>query len=163
MEALLHDPKVWISVAFVLFIIGFIKYAVPFITKALDTRAQDIQDELEQAVALREEAQNMLADYKQKQKEMLAEAESILKLAQEEAGNMVGNAEKELEEELARRTKMAQAKIERAESDAIRHVQENMVQVATEAAKALIVDHLEESGDDELVEMALDNVERIVH
>ena len=163
MEAILHDSKTWVAASFVIFMLGFVKYAVPHIIKALDARAQQIKDELEQAVSLREEAQNMLAEYQQKQKAMLAEAEGILKMAQEEAAHMRDAAEEELATEIERRTKISEAKIARAEVDAIRQVQDSMATLATEAAHSLISEHLQDSEDDALIEMALENVERIAH
>jgi hypothetical protein len=52
---------------------------------ALDKRADQIRNELEEAKKLREEAQQLLAEYQRKRKEAEAEAESILSAAEKEA------------------------------------------------------------------------------
>ena len=54
----------WVAVAFVAFLLVLVYYKVPsLIAKALDDRAEAIRKELDEARRLREEAQNLLADY----------------------------------------------------------------------------------------------------
>ena len=163
MEHMLNDPVTWVATAFVLFMIGFVKLALPKIAAMLDNRSQQIRDELDRAVALREEAEAVLAEYQQKQREMLAQAEQILQQASDDADRMKAAAEEEMKEIVKRRSKSAQEKIERAQQDALRLVQANMVDIATQAARTLIIEHLETHGDDELIDYALEQVERIVH
>ena len=66
----LADPSVWVAISTVSFV-GIIVYlGVPSkIATALDSRADDIRKELEEARKLREEAQTILADYQKKQRE----------------------------------------------------------------------------------------------
>jgi len=163
MEMLLQDPKIWVAVAFVLFFIGFIKLALPVIINALDERSAKIKEELQRATKLREDAQTLLEDYQRKQKEMLAEAERILKMATDETHHMRELAEKDLHIEVERRTKLAHAKIARLEADAVRNIRENMVDIATDAANHMIEDQMESSDEDELMDVSMDHVQRIVH
>lgn len=163
MDAFIYEPASWVAAAFILFMVGFVKYALPHVTRGLDSHSAKVSEELKQAVALREEAQAVLAEYQHKQQEVLAEAEKILKHAQAEAEAMKVDAEKEIQEAIDRRTKLANEKISRAENDAVRQVQENMVEIATTAARTIIVEHLESASDEELIEFALENVDRIVH
>ena len=51
----------------------------------LDKRADTIKSELEEARALREEAQTLLASYERKQKEVQDQADRIVTAAKEEA------------------------------------------------------------------------------
>lgn len=163
MEHIIDDPRTWVAVAFVVFMAGFIKYALPKIIRMLDARSAQIQDELNRAVSIRKEAEVVLAEYQQKQREMLAVAEQILQQASDDADRMKANAEEAMKEIIKRRSKSAQEKIERAQQDALRLVQANMVQIATEAARNLVVEHVQAAGDDDLIDYALEQVERIVH
>ena len=75
-----------VAVAFVLFIGVLIYFKVPgLIAGLLDKRAEGIQSELDEARALREEAQSILASYERKQKEVAAQAEQIVANAKSEA------------------------------------------------------------------------------
>ena len=78
---LLENPVFWVSLS-TLFVTGaLIKILTPVVTKAMDKRAAEISEELERAVALREEAQVILAQYQKKQRESLKEAEEIVQKA----------------------------------------------------------------------------------
>ncbi|MCC2112180.1 MAG: ATP F0F1 synthase subunit B, partial [Hyphomicrobiales bacterium] len=63
----MFDATFWAFVALVVFL-GIVLYMrVPgMITKALDTRAEGIEKELDEARRLREEAQEVLAEYQRK-------------------------------------------------------------------------------------------------
>jgi len=61
------DAAFWVAAAFVVFI-GVLWYLGAFKTliASLDNRAEDIRKELEEAKALREEAQRVFQEYKKK-------------------------------------------------------------------------------------------------
>ena len=80
------DATFWALISFILFFGVLAYYKVPAImAAALDKRADQIRNELEQAKKLREEAQQLLAEYQRKRKEAEAEAETILRAAEREA------------------------------------------------------------------------------
>lgn len=163
MEAILHEPKLWITLAFILFMAGFIRYALPFILRALDARSQRIRDELAEAMRLREQAQAMLAEYQKKQKDMLAEAEAILQRAEVETEAMREQAQRDLQEAIERRTKQAHDKIARAEAEAMADLQSRMVDISVAASRYLLREQLDDASRDDLIDRALKDVRRIVH
>ena len=68
-----------VLIAFLVFIGVLIYFKVPaMIGGMLDKRAEGIKSELEEARALREEAQKVLATYERKQKEVQEQAERIV-------------------------------------------------------------------------------------
>src|SRR3954452_14151578 len=91
-------------------------------TKALDDRAKRVQDELNEARRLKEEAQKLLAEYKAKQRQADDEAAAIIAGAKAEAGRFAAEAKAKMEEFVARRAKMAEAKIARAEAQSVASV-----------------------------------------
>ncbi|MBN67592.1 MAG: ATP synthase F0 subunit B [Rickettsiales bacterium] len=163
MDSFIQDPTTWVAAAFVLFVIAFIKFALRPITRMLDQRSDIIKNELDEAVRLREEAQAILADYQKKQREANEEAERILATAKSEASRMQQEAEKTLKDAIERRVAMANDKIARAESKALEEVQENVVEIAVNAARSIILEHMEDASDDELIRLAIDDIDRIVH
>src|SRR5690606_33982294 len=79
------DATFWAFVALVIFIAIIVYMKVPaMIGRSLDERADNIRKELEEARTLREEAQQLLAEYHRKRKE-----------AEKEAGDIVASAERE--------------------------------------------------------------------
>ena len=67
---MLEKDATWVAIGFVMFLLLLVYFKVPGqITKILDSRAQKINDELEEAKKLREEAQTVLAEFQKKNKE----------------------------------------------------------------------------------------------
>src|SRR5215475_4479626 len=81
----LSNPETWVAVAFVIFVVLTAKPISRAIAKGLDNRAAKIRAQLDEARALRDEAERMLAENQRKQIAAVKEAEAILAHAREEA------------------------------------------------------------------------------
>ncbi|WP_022727619.1 F0F1 ATP synthase subunit B family protein [Fodinicurvata sediminis] len=148
----------WITIALLLFLaLAAWKGLRPMLAK-LDSRSERIRKEIEEAQALREEAQKMLADYKRRQRDALKEAEEIVEHSKTEAQRIRQNSEKELEESLQRREQMMMDKIRQAEADAIAEVRNQAVDVAIAASAKLIADNLDKEGQKALTESSIETV-----
>ncbi len=80
------SAEFWVLISFLLFFAVLFYKGVPkMITGALDDRAEKIRTELDDARRLREEAQQLLADYQRKAREADDEAKSIIDQAKREA------------------------------------------------------------------------------
>ena len=93
--ARLQDNHFWVGVAFTLLVVILVRLGVPgMAAKALDDKAKSIQDQLDEAARIREEATALLADI-QKQKaetdkmsaDMLANAKAEAKRLEKEAAD----------------------------------------------------------------------------
>lgn len=129
----------WVGVAFFLFV-GLILYMkVPKqVAEALDQRAETIRKELDEARRLREEAQELLADYQQKQRRADDEAKAIIEQAEREAQAIKEQSEKALKESIERRSRLAEEKIARAEAQALAEVRGAVVEAATRTAETML-------------------------
>jgi len=86
---------------------------------AIDQRQARIKSELDDARRLREEAQALLAEFERKGREAETEATAIIAGAKAEAERLAAEAKTKMEDFIARRTKMAEAKIVQAEAQAL--------------------------------------------
>jgi F-type H+-transporting ATPase subunit b len=135
----ISEPDFWVGVSFLLFLALLVYLKVPaMVGKALDDRAAGIQKELDEARRLREEAQALLADYERKKKEAAADAEKIVAQAKQEAEAYAKEARVKMQEQIARRTRLAEQKIAQAEATAIKDVRAKASDIAIEAAAAII-------------------------
>ncbi len=133
------DATFFAFVGLVLFFVLIAYLKVPgMMAKALDKRADNIRDELEQAKRLREEAQALLAEYQRKRKEAEAEAANIVASAEREAAMITEDARQKTEEFVARRNALSEQKIRQAEADAIGAVRSAAVDLAVAAAEKVI-------------------------
>lgn len=145
------DATFWAFVALVIFLALVFYLKVPAtISKSLDERAVRIRNELEEARRLREEAQQLLAEYQRKRKEAEKEAGDIVAAAKREAGQLVEDAKKKTDEYVARRTALAEQKIGQAERDAVNEVRSRAVDVAVEAARSVLAAKVDGKADADL-------------
>ena len=153
----------WEGLAFVIFIAVAAKMGGKRITTALDARSDAIRDELDQARRLRDEAQSLLAEYQRKRRDAEKEADEIVEHAKKEAIALRAEAERKLEENLARRTRLAEEKIGRAEAQAIQDVRNTAIDVAVAAAQKLIAENLDDGRAQALIDDAIGEVQKNVH
>ena len=76
---------------------------------------------MDEARKLREDAQKVLADYQRKQRNAQSEAEDIIAQAKREAEAYAEETRTALKESLERRSKLAEEKIARANTQIVRH------------------------------------------
>ena len=155
--AILSTPEFWVAVSFFLFV-GAVLYfgAHKKIAVALDARSEAIAQEIDEAKHLREEAEKVLADYREKQGNAAKEAQAIIDLASREAETLAAETSRSMKEHFERRMKLAEDKIGRAEADALRDVRAAAADVAVAAAQIVITDKLTAETADKLVQQGVD-------
>ncbi len=158
---MLQNPDTWVAVAFVLFIGGLGYLGVHrVIGKALDDRAARIKAELDEARKLKDEAAQLLAQYQRKRQEAEGEAQEIVASAKAEADRMAVEAKAKIEEFVARRTKMAEAKIAQAEAQATADVRAAAADAAVAAAEKILTQEAKGGLGGELIAKGIDDVRK---
>jgi F-type H+-transporting ATPase subunit b len=128
-----------VLISFIVFVGVVFYFKVPaLIGGLLDNRAAAITAELEEARALREEAQSLLASYERKQKEVQEQADRIIAQARDEATASATQAKEDLQKSIARRIAAAEDQIASAEAAAIKEVRDRAVVIAIGAARDVI-------------------------
>lgn len=141
------DATFWATVALAVFIGLMFYLKVPGkVTGALDKRADDIRNELDQARKLREEAQALLAEYQRKRRDAEKEAEAIVESAKREADAIAAESKSKLDDYVARRTKTAEQKIAQAEQKAIQEVRILAAERAIAASEIVLAGKLSDGG-----------------
>jgi F-type H+-transporting ATPase subunit b len=154
-------PETWVLVSFIIFVAIVLYLKVPAkVTAALDARAARIRAELEEAQRLREEAQSLLAEYQRKRREAEKEAEDIVSLAREEADRLKVESRRQLEEVIARRTRMAELKISQAEAQAVADVRAAATDAAIAAAGRILADKVTGKAASALVADSIEQVKQ---
>ncbi len=153
------DATFWATVALAIFLGVIIYFKVPaMITKSLDERANRIRSELEEARRLREEAQQLLAEYQRKRKDAEKDASDIVAAAKREAEALVAEAKRKTEDYVTRRTALAEQKIVQAERDAINEVRASAVDIAVEAARSILATRVDARTGADLFKASLEDV-----
>ena len=160
----INTAEFWVAVSFFLFVAGLIYLGLhKKVATALDARAERIATELAEARRLREEAEQVLAEYRRKEREATGEADAIIKQAGQEAESLAKETRRTIKEQFERRIKLAEDKIGRAETEAIREVRSAAVNAAVNAARALIAEKLTADQAEKLVKDGIDTVKSKLH
>lgn len=153
-----------VTVAFLVFLGVLIYYRVPnLIGGLLDKRAERIKAELDEARALREEAQTVLASYERKMQEVKDQAARIVAHAKVEAADAAEIAKAELARTIERRLKAAEDRIGSAEAAAVRDVRDSAVQIAVGAAGDVIAKSMTASDSGKTIDDAIATVDAKLH
>jgi len=155
---LLHNPEFWVLVGFLIFFVLLGRTLWKVIRDGLDGRAAKVQEQLNEAAALRAEAQQMLDLYRAKQEQAVKDAEDILAQAKAEAELMRQNAEADLQRSLAAREAQAKDRIALAEQAAVQAVKARAVEIAIRAATGLVTESIDQTGAAALVDSAIDDL-----
>ncbi|MEO1013729.1 MAG: F0F1 ATP synthase subunit B [Pseudomonadota bacterium] len=156
---ILQDTSTWVSLGFLLVIALFLYLGVhKSVAKALDARAQRISDELDEARRLREEAQEVLAQFQRRQREAEEEAQAIVEQAKRDSKRLAASMRDKINEQIERRAKSAEEKIARAEAQAMSEIREQTVDVAIAATQDIIRERMDQSAHAALAEKAVDDL-----
>ncbi len=160
---MLSDPKFWVAVSFVLFVIVAWKPLIVRLARALDARGEKIRAEIEEARRLRGEAEAMLKRAEAARAAAEAEAAALLMHAKDEAVRIGEQARADLDAALKRRERMALDRIAAAEAEASAAVRAAAADVAVSAARELIAKGLTQDGHAALVDAAIADIPQKLH
>ncbi|MFZ7092494.1 F0F1 ATP synthase subunit B [Primorskyibacter sp. 2E233] len=153
-----------VLLAFLLFIAVLFYFKVPgMLGKLLDKRAEDIRDELDEARALREEAQSLLASYERKSREVQEQADRIIAHAKEEAEIAAVQAKADIEASIGRRLLAAESQIASAQTRAVKEVRDRAATVAIGAAKDVVAAQMTATDAGQLIDDAIAEVGAKLH
>ncbi|MAF48209.1 MAG: F0F1 ATP synthase subunit B [Rhodospirillales bacterium] len=157
-EPFWHSPTFWVAISFVILAALLAKPAWRIATSALDEKIAEIQNRIEEATQLREEAQNLLASYKRKLTEAEKESEDIIARARDEGQALRQRMTEELEASLKRREKQAIDRIAQAESDATNQVRAVAADLAVDATRTLLAEQAQGEKAASLIDEAIQDL-----
>jgi F-type H+-transporting ATPase subunit b len=155
---LLHNPEFWVLVGFLIFFGLLGRTFWKLMKGGLDDRAAKVQEQLNEASALRAEAQRVLDLYRGKQEQAVKDAADILEAAKAQAEMLRKTGEDELKRSLAAREAQAMDRISLAEQAAIQSVKARAVEIAILAATGLVAESIDKDGAAALVDRAIEDL-----
>ena len=153
---LLQEAEFWVAVSLVLFFGLLISMKVPgAVASGLDGYAQKIQNELDEAQRLREEAQALLASIQQQREDAERQAADMIAAAEADAARLAVDAKVKLDEEIARRQALAERKIAAAEAAAAAEVKSVAAELAAQMTGTILQGRLKGLKSDPLIDRAV--------
>lgn len=159
------DAEGWVYVGVAIFIVlAVVVGKLPGrIAAALDDRIAGVKRQLDEAAALRAEAEALLADAQARKAAAEADAASIRARAETEAAALVKAAEAAASDAIARRTAAAEARIAASERAAAAELKADVAAQVTRAAAAIIAARTDAGVQQRLADEAIAGLDRRLH
>ncbi|MGH7100263.1 MAG: F0F1 ATP synthase subunit B [Stellaceae bacterium] len=152
MPQFLAEPEYYVLLAAIIFVAVLWRRGRQTVIGTLDARGARIREELDSARTLREEAECTLAEYREKQREAAAEAETVVAHARAEAERMAAQAARDLEGVLERRRRLAEERIAQEQQKALAEIRALAVDLAVAAARQVIAGAIDETRGAALID-----------
>jgi F-type H+-transporting ATPase subunit b len=155
-KALGFDATMLVGLAMAVLLAIFLAKKVPAaIGKALDAKIAGIRAQLDEAAALRAEAEQLKAEYEARAASAETDAAAMVERARAEAEAIRAKAETDAAALVERRTRMAEDKIAAEERAALQQLRATAADAAAKAAARIIADRHDASSDKALVDQAI--------
>jgi F-type H+-transporting ATPase subunit b len=146
---------IWTIVVFVISLFILRKAVFPRIGEALDKRAKTIEGEIDSAAQLRQEADKVLEEYRERLTEARAQSEEIVQRARQTADGHEHEARERVQEILAEASKRAEREIDAATKRALDDIRREVADLTIMATEKVVRKTLDDADQRRLVEEAL--------
>jgi F-type H+-transporting ATPase subunit b len=146
---------VWTIVVFLISLFVLRRWVFPLIGEALDKRAKSIEGDIDSAAQLRQEADKILEEYRERLKEARAQSEEIVQRARQTADSHEHEAREKGQEILAEAAKRAERDIEAATKRALDDIRREVADLTIMATEKVTRKTLNDADQRRLVEEAL--------
>ena len=155
-KALGFDATMLVGLAMAVLLTVFLVKKVPAaIGKALDAKIAGIRAQLDEAAALRAEAEQLKTEYEARAASAASDAAATLERARAEADAIRAKAETDAAALVERRTRRAEDKIAAEERTALQQLRSTAADAAARAAARIIAERHDAGSDKALVDQAI--------
>ena len=150
-----EDPTFWVGLSTIIVFGLLAKPIAKFLNQALDQRAKNIEAQLNEAKTLKLEAENLVKEYNDKKALADIEAAKIIEETKANIEVIKTKTIEKLNKDMEKKEADAIKKIELAEAQVIKEVTDKAVEIAMEAAKKAIMEHIDEDQQDKLIDASI--------
>ncbi len=149
----------WEIITFLILLFLLYRYVYPAIRDQIQRRQSEIEQAIDEAQKTRQEARELLAEYRRQIDEARAEARQILDEARKQGEAARERARREAREEGERIIQRAREEIERERDAALRQVRSEVADMVIWTAGRVIGHELDRDEHERLISEALDSLE----
>ena len=133
------------------------------ISVALDERSEGIRKNIEEAIRLREEAQDLLASYERKQRDAANESKELTERAKKEAKYLSEKATTDMNDLIDRRERQANDRIAQAETTARDEIRLAAIDIALEGSRRILAERASGKKADALIDSAIKDLPSLLN
>lgn len=161
-EPFYTEIEFWVGLAFVLSVIVLIKPLFSYIQSALQRRIQNVVQSIDNAAKLRDDAQNLLADYERKYQNAQKEADDIIKNASIKLNRIKESEIAKLQNSVQIKEKEAQRRISASTAKVRDEINSAASILSIQIAQKAIQKYLKESDKETLIDDAIAELDKFI-
>ena len=150
---MIHDPKFWLAISFIVFVILMIKYALPLILKSLDSKVIKITNLLKDAEDSKKKADQLLKDAEKYLEDSVKFGDQIVKDAAIESQKITEDYIVSVKKEIAKKLSVSEERIKSSEERIVREIKSKIVESAINA----IANNIDDVADEKALDQATKN------
>lgn len=156
------DVEFWVGMAFILSIVVLAKPAYRFLKSAMRGKIESVKNQIADAEKLRDDAQELLAQYERKFAATESEVAEILKQAEKNIANQKKNDLATLKENTAVKEKEIKRRILSSTENVIAEINQSVARSSVEVAKKAILAHISKANKSTLIDEAIVSLDKFI-
>ena len=156
------DVEFWVGMAFILSIVVLAKPAYRFLKSAMRGKIESVKNQITDAEKLRDDAQELLAQYERKFAATESEVAEILKQAEKNIANQKKNDLATLKENTAVKEKEIKRRILSSTENAMAEINQSVARSSVEVAKKAILAHISKANKSTLIDEAIVSLDKFI-
>lgn len=154
------SAEFWVAMSFVLTVIVLVRPVGKMLVKGMKNRIKAISKRIGDAVALKEDAQKLLAEYERKFRGAEKEAKNILIRSEREIEVLKKEALSKLDAEMVIKENEAKIRLKTAEENASKEIASKTAEITMSVVKAILDNSLDDKAADQLIDLSIDELEK---
>lgn len=156
------DVEFWVGMAFILSIVVLAKPAYKYLKEAMQKKVVSVKNQIDDAVKLRDDAQELLAQYERKFSTTEEEVAEIVKQAEKNIANQKKNDLAILKENTAVKEKEIKRRIATSTENALAEINQSVTHSAINLAKKAIETHINKVNKGLLIDNAIESLDKFI-
>ncbi len=156
------DVEFWVGMAFILSIVVLAKPAYRFLKSAMRGKIESVKNQIADAEKLRDDAQELLAQYERKFAATESEVAEILKQAEKNIANQKKNDLAQLKENTAVKEKEIKRRILSSTENVMAEINQSVARSSVEVAKKAILAHISKANKSTLIDEAIVSLDKFI-
>ena len=155
----LNDPQIWVALSFVLFFLIFGNFIWKKLSSFLDNKINSINEEIETASSLHQEAKKLLSDEMKKFQGLDNELKAITEEGKLKAQNLYNESKEKVNKEIEKMEKSALEKINYLENQAVKQIEDKLSRNAIKLTERFLEKNLNQANHAEIISNSIQELE----
>ena len=156
----LNDPQIWVAVSFLLFFIIFGSFIWKKFSDFLDSKINDISQEILEASNLHKEAKNLLSEEKKRLQGLDNEINIIIEEGKLKAQNLYNESKEKINKEIIKLEETAKEKIKYLENEAVTEIQNKISKYSIKLTEKFLEETLNKEDHSEMISKSINELEK---